>query len=342
MVAKVRIGGRRARWGRLLWMSAVLLAAGLAVAHLALTRQPRAHPAAPPRRELVWQVRRLGALSQPLEGAAAAVLDGRVLLAGGLTAADVSSAELTFFALRPWRSVAAYRLHRAVHDAAMAVVGGRAYLLGGGDAMGPVALVWAISPDGTVRGATALPVPLSDLAAVASGGRIYVFGGFTGRSYSRAVWDWRPGGTWRRVGTLPYGLRYSAAAVLDSRVYLFGGLTSAGPTADILSFDLATGRVRRVGALPRPLMYAGAASSGGQLLVAGGEGLHGFRTAIRRFQPRTGKLTTVGRLPLPLGYFAVAGTALLGGRTDAGPVAQIYQMMPVGQGAPQGKTKAGR
>src|SRR3954471_11023963 len=64
---------------------------------------------------------------------------GRVLAAGGLRAPDVSVPAVV--RLRPGRPARAARLPVAVHDAAAAIVGGKAYVFGGGTSSGSSAAI---------------------------------------------------------------------------------------------------------------------------------------------------------------------------------------------------------
>src|SRR5690242_5713167 len=116
-----------------------------------------------------------GRLPAPLQDPASAAADGGgVLLLGGLTAADTSTASI----LRATGEGAEPRgsLPAAVHDAAAATVAGHTYLFGGGNGVAQL--------DGIVRvpasQAGRLPAASSDQASATIGETAYVVGGYTG------------------------------------------------------------------------------------------------------------------------------------------------------------------
>src|SRR3954468_6717046 len=101
----------------------------------------------------------------------------RVLAAGGLSAADVSVPDVV--RLHPGRPARAAELPVAVHDAAAAIVGGSAYVFGGGTSSGSSAAIVRVA-GGRSRVVGRLPTGLSDVEAATIGDTAYVVGGYTG------------------------------------------------------------------------------------------------------------------------------------------------------------------
>ncbi len=226
-----------------------------------------AHPPAPAR--LVYQP--LFSLPAPVQDPASAAIGGnRFVLLGGLTAADVSTADVIESSLRaPLRSS---QLPGAQHDAQAATLGGRAYVFGGGQfqqydhILGYDPLRGAVSPAGS------LPRPASDVTAAAVGDTAYVVGGFDGTNWLDTIVAWRPGRPASVVGHLPVGLRYAAAASAGGELVIAGGTTPTGVSDAVLRFDPKTGRVTRLARLPHPITHASAAALGGRVYVIGGRG----------------------------------------------------------------------
>src|SRR5207302_4774706 len=192
---------------------------------------------------------------------------GRILALGGLVAGSSSTQVLVGSPnhLRP-----AGHLPTATHDAAAALVGGVAYLFGGGQAVSSPAVVRVDPASGTARAAGTLGEPLSDLGAATVGGSTYLIGGYTGTRFATAVLRFRPGRSPTVVARLPAGLRYAGVAALGGTIYVAGGLTTAGLSREVLAVDPAAGTVTRVATLPTPLAHVALAPSGSRLLLVGG------------------------------------------------------------------------
>ena len=217
------------------------------------TAAPTASPSATLRAASPTRFREVGTdrLASPRQDVALAALGQDVLLAGGLDAADASSAaieRLRHGLARPLR-----RLPIALHDAPAVAIGGRMYLFGGGDGIGQHAEITAIDPTtGATRRAGALPAASSDAAAAAVGPVAYVVGGYTGTRWLDTIVAWRPGTASRVVAHLPHGVRYAAVAAAGPRVVIAGGtLPDGSASRDVFVFDSRTGTVRRVRPLRR-------------------------------------------------------------------------------------------
>lgn len=240
------------------------------------------------------------------------VPDGRhLLVAGGLTAGQVSAAGV--FLLNPGTgSLTTYgTLADGVHDAAGAMVAGALEIFGGGSSASS-SRVQRVAPGvaGTIAGH--LPTARSDLVAARMGGQTYLLGGYDGRSLLPQVLATSDGQHLRTVASLPVPVRYPAVAALEGKVYLFGGETASGrATSAVQEVDPSSGRARVVGHLPLPVVAASGFALGGALYVAGGRIGNAVTSQVWRFAPGTDHVSRAGRLPYGVSN---AGTAVLDGR----------------------------
>jgi len=206
---------------------------------------------------------------------------GRLIVLGGLTA-DGSSAS-GVYAIRTAtgaiRQVGA--LSAPLHDAAAAVIGGHAVVLGGGS---PATIATNQSftlrdPRGPSHVATAagsLPAPRSDAVTATIGPTTYVVGGYDGARPDAAVLATTNGRTFTKVAALQIPVRYPAVAALGEKIFVFGGQAITGPHAGapvdaIQAVDPVKHTVAVIGHLPEPLAGAAGVTVGGELFVAGGE-----------------------------------------------------------------------
>src|SRR6478736_3265053 len=163
------------------------------------------------------QVRRLvpvaaGMLDAPVQDAAAAPYAGGVVLAGGLTPADVSS-DAIVTATRAG-SARVGRIPTALHDSAAVHIGRSVYLFGGGTATTQLDTIVMIDPrTGAAQAAGHLTTGSSDQAPAA--GRVV------------------------RLGRLPAETTHAAAATIGSLAFVIGGRGgSVGtPTDRIVAVD---------------------------------------------------------------------------------------------------------
>ena len=185
---------------------------------------------------------------------AAALPGGRVLLLGGLFASGGSSADVGVLDLETGALTSVATLASPTHDAGSAVLGGRAFLFGGGQAY-PVATVEAVTlpggssasgssasgtSGGTSGGASAsggagivtgqLPQPRADDEAVTVAGTAYVVGGYDGSTGDTAVLATQNGSSFSTVATLPVDVRYGAVTAAGGKIYVFGGESVPGGT----------------------------------------------------------------------------------------------------------------
>jgi DNA-binding beta-propeller fold protein YncE len=243
----------------------------------------------------------------------------RLLVLGGLTSPSASTDAVTALDPVTGATHAAARLVTATHDAAGAMLGGRAFVFGGGLATS-VATVQAVTPGRVAAVAGQLPTVRSDLSAVTVGSVAYLVGGYDGTTYRPSVLATGDGLHFRTAARLPVPVRYAAVAMLGTQIWVFGGETTNGPTSAVQRIDSGTGRASVVGHLPQPVDGASAVTLGGQVYLAGGQVAAGSGAgapaplttsgSVSILDPGTGRLSPAGQLPVPVAY---AGAAVVGG-----------------------------
>lgn len=236
----------------------VATVAGAALAVSACSSSSGAQPAPPPAKpsQLVVQAQ-VARWHLPVPLSRAVVLpDGRgLLVAGGLTATDTSTAHVTHIDTTG-ADRAAGTLAQPVHDAAGAVIQQRPTVFGGGSST-TIAAVQALTPGRRAAVAGRLPRPRSDLAAASVGDVTYLLGGYDGSTLDPAVLQTTDGRHFATAAQLPTPVRYPAVGVLGHDLYAFGGETTNGtPTNTIQRIDTRTGTATVVGHLPQPLSQA--------------------------------------------------------------------------------------
>jgi YVTN family beta-propeller protein len=289
-------------------------------------------PAAAPSRLVE---RETGTLPAPVQDPApAAVAGGRMLLLGGLTVADTSSAEVLRATARAASVIG--QLPSARHDTAAAALGGKVYLFGGGTGVSQLDDILRVDPrTGSSTLVGRLPAASSDSAAAAIGGTAYVVGGYTGTRWLDTIVAWRPGAPAHVVSRLPAALRYAAVTAVGGRLVIAGGSLADGTaSADVLEFIPASRRLIRIGRLPAPTTHAAAASLDGVAYVIGGRGaaLDTPTARIVSVDPRTRRVRAAGSLKVARSDLAAAGTGgrilVTGGHAATGTVATLSELVP--------------
>ncbi len=277
-----------------------------------------------------------GRLPAALQDAAATAQGSVVLLLGGLSASDLSTASIT--AVSPRRTRLVGRLPGPLHDAAAASLGGAAYLFGGGNGLRQLDEIVRVEAGGhAVSVVGRLPSPSSDQAAAAIGGTAYVVGGFTGTRWLDTIVAWQPGKRARVVARLPSPLRYAAVAAAGGRLVIAGGsLPDGSASSAVFTFRPGARRVRPLGALPAPTTHAAAAALRGVVYVIGGRGVS-TASPNRRILAvlPSGRVRPAGRLPAPLSDASAAPTArgtivVAGGRGPTGTQASLLELSRAG------------
>lgn len=267
---------------------------------------------------------------------------GHFVVLGGLTSGNSSTADVYSVTTATGNVRSFGTLAAPVHDAAVAVTGGKALILGGGTPV-TTARVQSFSLSGHKGGnAGSLPAPRSDSAAVTVGGTTYLAGGYDGTRPEPAVLSTTDGRRFDTVASLPVPVRYPAVAAIGGRILVFGGQAITGPHAGapvnvIQQVDPAQHKAVIAGTMPRPLAGAAAATVDGELFVAGGDTTasgHGTRTvsSIWAYDPASRRLLPAGQLRAPVSHAAitVSGSSawLVGGETGGSPVNSVQMIRP--------------
>jgi len=282
--------------------------------------------------------RRIGALASLVQDAAAAAIGhGRVLLLGGLTAADTSRADIRSVDAGEDRSVGA--LPVGLHDTAAVRIGDAVYLFGGGTASNTQSdqILRIPITGGTPTAVGRLPAPSSDQAAAAIDGWAYVVGGYTGARWLDTIVAWRPGEQARVVAHLPTPLRYAAVTAADGRLFVSGGSLPAGTVSNtIFAFRPGSSRIVAFGRLPEGVTHAASAAAAGSVYVIGGRGAapDSQTGRIVDVDTTTGRTRVVGELASPRSDLVAvsigARILLIGGRGTRGTEAGISALVRAG------------
>jgi hypothetical protein len=268
-------------------------------------------------------------LPAPVSDAVVFVDGSSLLVAGGLTGQDTSTATVVRIDPASNQANDAGRLAAPVHDAAGLTLAGADLLFGGGTSAS-TATVQLVRPGQPGQVAGALPEPRSDLVAAATGGVGYLLGGYTGTRMLAGVLQTADGRSFRSVAVLPVPVRYPAVAASQGRLWLFGGITSAGTPTDVVQrVDPVAGTAQVVGHLPHALSHASGFVLGTGMYLAGGQIAGGGRTdAILRVDPN-GTVIQAGALPKPLsdaGVAVIGDVAYLVGGQAPAAVADIVEI----------------
>lgn len=285
----------------------------------------------------------------------------QLIILGGLTAGDTSTGSV--YAISTATGAVRYVgvLPVPVHDAAVAVIGGRALIFGGGS-QASIATVQAFDlhdRPGRARAVTAgsMPTRRSDTVAVTVGSAVYVVGGYDGVHADAAVLATANGRAFTTVADLPVPVRYPAVAALGGRIYVFGGLAVSGvhagaPVDVIQSVDPVRHAASVIGHLPEPVAGAAAVTLDGELFVAGGQSTvrssssSGDISTIWAFDPATGRMLRAGELRVPVSHAGIAvlgSTAfIVGGETSSGLTTAIQLFRPDHRWLSSRRGQAGR
>ena len=220
----------------------------------------------------------LAPLPQPRSEIAAAVLDGRLYVAGGFGAGRGAILD-DLLAYEPaadtWTTLAP--LPEARHHPALTALDGRLYLTGGGvEGFAARANTWAYDPVANAWTALApMPAPRLAHAAVAVDGRLYVVGGvIPGLTLRAPTFAYDPTtGEWQAdLAELPTYREHLAAVAVDGAVIAIGGRAAQNVDA-VERYDSVSDGWSALEPLPTARSGLTAAIVGGRIHVVGGEGI---------------------------------------------------------------------
>jgi hypothetical protein len=213
------------------------------------------NPTRPPATTLEGAWERSADAPAALTEVAAAALDDRIWVAGGLTAEGAGSADVFVYEPGEDRWTDGPDLPASVHHSALVSDGESLWLVGGYAGSGfdaPTADVWRLDPSAAGGWVPDVPLPEARGAGAAAwdGSRIVYAGGIGRDGVSGAVFAFEDG-EWSQVARLARP-REHLAATSDGRGAVFvvggrvGGLDANLPTADLVEGSTAT----EIGELP--------------------------------------------------------------------------------------------
>ena len=247
---------------------------------------------------------------------AAAVLNSRIWVAGGLTDAQDATARTEFYdpTIDTWSPgpPLPIPLHHAMmvtYRNTLVVIGGFAPL--GGDVLGTTSarvLFLNQAQNGWTDGPR-LPIARGAGAAAVVGNKIIVVGGRTGPTEKPVtpteIFD---GTSWHDAASIPIPGDHLAAASDGTYLYAVGGrrVTVTANTAAVQRFNPATAQWTQLPAMPSAASDLGAAIIGGQLVTVGGESPASVLSTVRAYNLTTSAWSTLPNLPAARHGAAVA------------------------------------
>jgi N-acetylneuraminic acid mutarotase len=218
---------------------------------------------------------RAGNLALAVHDAAGVPLGGQSLVFGGGSSTTVATVQ----AFTGQATTTLGRLPEPRSDVAAAVVGNRAYVLGGFDGTRLVPSVVGTTDGATFTSAGQLAQPVRYPAVAVEGGYVWVIGGDLGTAENATtggqtddIQRFDPAtGTTTVVGHLPNPLGHAGAVAFGHQLFVVGGRSGTSASAQIWRVDTASGAVSNAGSLPGPRSDAGVVTLGGVAWVLGGE-----------------------------------------------------------------------
>ncbi len=274
-------------------------------------------------------------LPVPVAAGVALAQPGRLLMIGGLDSSGASSDQVLAIDPRTGAGRDQGTLMQPTHDAAGAVIGGRAFVFGGGESIS-YSGVEELPPGRPAALIGSLPTARSDLAATTIGRRAYLLGGYDGATLASDVLTTGDGRGFRTIARLRDPVRYPAAAAAGGRLFAFGGELASGSATDaIQEVNPKTGLTKFVASLPAPTDHAAAISFGDRIFVLGGNVAGVPSRQVVSFDPATGRVAPLSQLPLAIADAAAVRSGatgyLLGGLDARGaPSDRVIRLTPSG------------
>jgi hypothetical protein len=237
----------------------------------------------------------------------AAVLDGRIWVAGGLTGPESATTKTEFYdpTLNTWTPGPA--LPVPLHHAMMVSYRNTVWVIGGFEPRGSIVSAVASARVLHLNQAQTAWVDGPALhhgraagAAAAVGNKIVVVGGRTAGSTAGPVTPTEvfDGASWHDALGIPVPGDHVAAASDGKYLYAVGGrrLEVSTNTAAVQRFDPNTDRWTQLPAVPGPVSDCGVAVVNGQLIVVGGESAAAVFSTVRAFDLATSAWSTLPSL----------------------------------------------
>jgi N-acetylneuraminic acid mutarotase len=281
---------------------------------------------------LAWQARH--ASLKAVQQLGAAVLDGKIWVAGGLASSSKATAVTQIYDPKSDAWEAGPSLPAAVDHAMLVTYRNQLALIGGfvsrgGDSVASAEMLVYDDSIGHWRKGPPLRHARAAGAAAVVGDKIVVVGGRLGSEQLVRETEVFDGKAWHDRAAIPVPGDHLAAASDRSYLYAVGGrrFTASNNTDVVQRFEPATDRWTTLAALPERLSGTGAAVIGDRLLVTSGENTTAVVPTVRALDltASTGAWSTLPALPEGRHGLAVAavGATLyaIGGSTRPGHTA---------------------
>lgn len=248
-------------------------------------------------------------LPEPRTEVAGATWEGRIAVAGGLTADGRASPRFDLYVPESNTWEAGPPLPVALHHLGLVTLGDRLYLVGGytntasGEWNAQAAVYSLGRRDTTWRPEPSLSKPRGSPGVAALNGRVVATGGVTGE-VTASTETWSPGDvTWRPGPDLKERREHLAMAALGGRVYAIAG-RAPDNLRSVESWDGREAAWRSETSVNDARSGIAAAVAGDKLCVAGGEGPQGTIGSVECLSE--GRWQEAATLRLPRHGLAVA------------------------------------
>lgn len=222
------------------------------------------------------------------EQAAAAVLNGKLYVTGGINISYLRSVEVYDPASGRWAAAPDLPTMRGNHAAA--VLNGKLYVLGGHTGNGPVNTVDAYDPmTNTWTTAASFPTPRAEVAAAVLGGKLYLLGGRDGNGFPlKTVEVYDPAADmWMSAPAMPTARAGLGAAVLGDKLYAIGGDATPSYLATVEVFDPVSNSWSVAAPMTTPRNSLAVAALNNKLYALGGSGRDGISHTMEVYDPAT-------------------------------------------------------
>ncbi len=222
-------------------------------------------------------------LPGPVHDAAAAVLDGRLMLVGG----GQFEGSDRIIQVAPGRPHIVGTLPQALSDLDAVSIDDRAFVAGGWNGTVTNRDIYAVSPSGSVSLAGRIPTGVRYAAVAALAGRVLIAGGeLASGAPTKKAYAFEPRtGRLAPLPGLPAATDHAAGVALGDTFYVIGGLRRGVPTRAILAWRPGQSHWRPAGRLPHTLADAAATVFAGDIALAGGRDHAVEQTAVTRLSP---------------------------------------------------------
>ena len=262
-----------------------------------------------PQSPLVPAIGEPAELPEPRTEVAGTTWDGRIAVAGGLTADARASSRFDLYVPETNTWEAGPALPVPLHHLGLATLGDRLYVVGGytnaanGEWIAQLAVYSLGPPDATWRAEPPLSTPRGSPGVAALNDRLVVTGGVTGE-VTASTETWTPGdAAWRPGPNLKERREHLAMAALGGRVYAIAG-RAPDNLLSVESWDGREAAWRSETSVNDARGGIAAAAVGDKVCVAGGEGPQGTIGSVECLSD--GRWQTVATLRVPRHGLAVA------------------------------------